>query len=334
LLLTILPTWSPRDVEASLALRRPFNLQEEAMQGLTDLLTTTSKTLAVSVGLLPLPLRTEVSIAYLLLTVADILEQAPLWSARQRVMALAKLDVLIGTGDTAAAAWDCAEWAEAMPYPDDADYALLAELPRLLEAAGTLESTARATIVRHVRRTVSGMVELRTRSGVPGEIELRSFEELRHYCYVVAGIVCEMLTELFVEQGHVPRSHAVTLWKQSSAFGEGLQLVNMLEDAEDPQLGPGGGKSRSLLPPGVDRARLFALAHDDLDIAGSYVTTMMESGAGWGLAGFTMLPVRFARETLQGLASIFPAARLSRREVNESRRAHMTASGITVTMGR
>jgi len=305
-----------------------FNLQEEAMQGLTDLLTSTSKTLAVSISLLPLPLRTEVSVAYLLLTVADILEQASLWSARQRVMALAKLDVLIATGDTAAAAWDCAEWADAMPYPDDADYALLAELPRLLEAAGNLEPTARATIVRHVRRTVSGMVELRTRSGVPGEIELTGLEDLRHYCYIVAGIVCEMLTELFVEQGHVPRSDAVALWKQSRAFGEGLQLVNMLEDAEDLQR-----KGRSLLPAGIDRARLFALAHDDLDVAGAYVTTMMASGASWGLAGFTMLPVRFARETLQGLAGIWPAAKLSRRDVVEQRR-HVTSGGMTVMMGR
>lgn len=302
------------------------------MNGLTDLLTSTSKTLAVSISLLPSPLRTEVSIAYLLLTVADILEQAPLWSARQRVMALAKLDVLVGTGDTSAAAWDSAEWAEAIPYPDVADYALLGELPSLLEAAGAIDSTARATIVRHVRRTVSGMVELRTRNGVPGEIELKGIADLRHYCYVVAGINCEMLTELFVEQGHLPRSRAVDLLKQCRAFGEGLQLVNMLEDAEDPLR-----HGRSLLPAGIDRARLFALAHEDLDVASAYVSTMTEAGASWGVAGFTMLPIRYARETLQRIAGIFPAARLSRLrqpvhcEVTGQRR-HLTSAGIEVTL--
>lgn len=291
------------------------------MNRLAELLTRTSRTFALSIRLLPAPLRQEVSIAYLLLRVADTLEDADLWTPQQRVVALAQLDVLIGVSGATAAKHDSARWAAALPCDHEGYLALVSELPLLLDALAQLEPTAQTTIVRHVRRTISGMIKFLTARGAPGNLALTDIHDLRRYCYVVAGIVGEMLTELFVEQGHVPRSEAVTLWEKAASFGEGLQLVNILKDAdEDIRQG------RSFLPPGIDRTRLFALAHDDLDIADAYVRTLRKSGASWGIVGFTALPIRLARATLHRVAVDGPGAKLTRSEVREHLQ-HVTTIG-------
>ena len=63
-------------------------------------------------------------------------------------------------------------------------------------------------------------------------LRLSSIPELRDYCYVVAGIVGEMLTELFLldrpAAGAASRDY---LRERSQLFGEALQLVNILKDA-------------------------------------------------------------------------------------------------------
>jgi farnesyl-diphosphate farnesyltransferase len=282
------------------------------MSRLADLLTKTSRTFAISIRLLPEPLRQEITIAYLLLRVADTFEDADLWTPEQRVKALARLDVLIGACGGATAEHDSARWAAALPCEHEGYLELLEELPSLLDALAKLEPTAKATIIRHVRRTISGMIKFLTARGTPGNLVIADLAELRRYCYVVAGIVGELLTELFVEQGHVPRSQAVVLWEKAAAFGEALQLVNILKDADED-----ARQGRSLLPDGIDREALFQLAHDDLDIADEYVRTLRKSGVSWGVVGFTMLPVRLARATLHRVAKDGPGAKLSRSEVRE-----------------
>ena len=288
------------------------------MTRLSELLTKTSRTFALSIRLLPVPLRQEVSIAYLLLRVADTLEDADLWTPRERVVALAELEVILGSGDASRGEEESARWASARPCDHEGYLELLRELPSLLDALRALEPAAQATIVRHVRRTIAGMSEFLSRGGIPCELAITDLEDLRRYCYIVAGIVGELLTELFVEHGHIPREHAVALWERAAAFGEGLQLVNILKDAdEDARAG------RSLLPDGIDRARLFALAHEDLDAADAYVKTLRKAGASWGVVGFTLLPVRLARATLNRVAKDGPGAKLTRADVTDHLR-HVT----------
>ena len=60
---------------------------------------------------------------------------------------------------------------------------------------------------------------------------------------------------------------------RSRFFGEALQLVNILKDASSDAT-----EGRIYLPPGVDRARVFALARRDLDTAAAYVGTLQRAG--------------------------------------------------------
>ena len=291
------------------------------MKRLAELLTRTCRTFTLSMGLLPETLRQEVSVAYLLLRVADTLEDADRWTPLQRVAALSQLDVLVGVCDAGAAARESARWKASEPCEEGGCLDLIGELPSLLEALAALDLTARATIVRHLRRTVSGMIHFLTRGRMPGERRLDDLRTVRRYCYVVAGVVAELLTELFVEQGYVPRSEAPALWEKAAAFGEGLQLVDILEEEEE---NPSSG--RSILPPGIDRSELFGLAYDDLDIAESYIRTLRTAGASTGIVGFASLPLRLARAKLDRVVHGSSGATTMRTEVCEHVQ-HVTTIG-------
>ncbi len=270
----------------------------------------TSRTFALAIKLLDKELRREVTIAYLLLRIADTLEDADLWPPERRIIALAQLDLILGVDDEVEAKKESARWLDSPPCENEDYLALLAVLPEVMEEGRKLAPTAWETIVRHVRRTIQGMMSCLSRDGYPSELRLRSTNEVRGYCYIVAGIVGELLTELFVWQGHVSPSYANKLWQAARFFGEGLQLVNILKDeADDASVG------RSFLPPNVDRSELFALARADLAIADGYVKALRQAGASFGLLGFTMLPLRLARHTLDRVEQKGAGAKLSREEV-------------------
>ena len=99
-------------------------------------------------------------------------------------------------------------------------------------------------------------------------------DDLHDYCYAVAGIVGEMLTELYVLDWPQLQSVAVDLRGRAARFGEGLQLVNILKDAQgDAQEG------RVYLPRGVPVQQIFELAGRDLERAGEFVELLRGAGA-------------------------------------------------------
>ncbi|MHB8311186.1 MAG: squalene/phytoene synthase family protein, partial [Metallibacterium sp.] len=53
---------------------------------------------------------------------------------------------------------------------------------------------------------------------------------LDHYCYCVAGVVGEMLTELFIDFEPALAEHRSTMMRLAVQFGQGLQMTNILKD--------------------------------------------------------------------------------------------------------
>src|SRR6185369_1300499 len=127
----------------------------------------------------------------------------------------------------------------------------------------------REAIVRHTLRTAEGMSGFVSDGGEDGSLRLRTLGDLRRYCYTVAGIVGELLTELFIDAAPSLRGARSALWDNAGLFGEGLQLVNILKDANDD-----AHDGRVYLPPGVDRRDVMALASSDLRAATEYVLTL------------------------------------------------------------
>ena len=166
------------------------------MANLDDLLEKTSRTFALSIPMLPSPTSRHVGIAYLLFRVADTFEDAARWQREKRLSALDGLGRLLQTrgGEQAAAS----RWLADPPVEHAGYLELLRESPLVMEAYWEMPVDARAVLRRDLLRTVSGMAGFVRRGDARGNLRLATLRELRDYCYVVAGIVGEMLTELFL----------------------------------------------------------------------------------------------------------------------------------------
>ena len=279
-----------------------------AMANLDDLLEKTSRTFALSIPMLPEPTRRHVGIAYLLFRVADTFEDGLLWPRAKRLAALDDLARLLETrgGEKAAAE----RWLADAPVTHAGYLELLRETPSVMDAYWDLEAPARAVLRRDLLRTVSGMARFVRRGDSKGNLRLASLRELRDYCYVVAGLVGEMLTELFLLESESLAPFASRLRRRSRYFGEALQLVNILKDANSDAT-----EGRVYLPGGIDRSRVFALARRDIEIAAAYVGTLQLAGAPDGFVAFTGSPAVRARASRDRIESTAPGAKITRAEV-------------------
>lgn len=260
---------------------------------LEELLVRTSRTFAIAVPLLPDGLRAEVGLSYLLFRVADTLEDAELWSPGRRAQALADYAALLNREPCAF------DWLTDPPTTNVDYLELLERVNEVTAALALVTPKKREIITHHVVRTARGMREWTMRGH-----NVRTLEDLRQYCYVVAGIVGELLTHLFEH----PKEDA--LLALAPAFGEGLQLVNVVKDRKvDASAG------RHLLPESVPIREVFAVARRDLDAADRYVELL--AGAHPGIIAFCTLPVRLARATLDRVEQGGPGAKLTREEVGQ-----------------
>lgn len=280
------------------------------MADLDLLLEKTSRTFALSIPRLPDPTRREVTVAYLLFRIADTFEDSERWPPERRLEALRRFEGLVDDPDPAEARRLGAEWARERPIDHPGYVRLLRETPDVLEAYAGLRARARASVREHTLRTSRGMRSFVARADDDGVVRLRDLEELRAYCYAVAGIVGELLTELFLLGSPGLEEVAGLLRDRAALFGEGLQLVNILRDASaDVEEG------RSYLPPGVERDELFQLARADLEAAEAYGEALARAGAPEGILAFVTLPVKLAWATLDRVEEEGAGAKLTRPEV-------------------
>jgi len=279
------------------------------MASLDDLLEKTSRTFALSIPVLPEPTRREVMIAYLLFRIADTFEDASHWDPDARIDALADFkrqlrDYSRPEAERLARGWVDRRVAHHAGYQE-----LMAEVPFVLDAFFALSPGAIAPIRDHVIRSADGMASIvaRTRNGA---LTLHSVRELQDYCYIVAGIVGEMLSELFLLDRPSLSGIAAFLRERAATFGEALQLVNILKDsAVDAEEG------RRYLPAEVPASEVFALARRDLGVAGEYIRKLQSADAPRGMVEFTALPVQLAWAALERVEKHGPGSKVSRPEV-------------------
>ncbi len=286
---------------------------------LDDLLEKTSRTFALAIPLLPEPTRRQVGLAYLLFRIADTFEDAELWSRERKLSALAGFAGLLAEGTTAEeVARETAGWLAAPPCRHAGYLDLLRRAPEVLAAFHQLGAAPRRLIGEHTRRTAEGMARFVAAAGEDGAVELHDLAELQRYCYVVAGIVGEMLTELFLLSlglglglGRRALSPVARYLRERSArFGEALQLVNILKDSLADAV-----HGRRFLPDGCSPAEVSTLARRDIAAATEYVLALQREGAPRGIVAFVALPVRLARATLDLFDTQGPGAKLGRAEV-------------------
>ena len=276
---------------------------------LEDLLEKTSRTFALSIPVLPEPTRREVMIAYLLFRIADTFEDASHWTPDDRIGALADFHALLRSYSRDQADSLCRDWVGREVAHHAGYQELMGEVPFVLESFFALSPGAIAPIREHVIRSADGMATIvaKTRGG---ELTLHSVKELQDYCYIVAGIVGEMLTELFLLERPALEGVSGYLRERAATFGEALQLVNILKDSS-----VDADEGRRYLPADVPKSDVFALARKDLGVAGDYIRTLQKADAPRGLVEFTALPVQLAWAALERVEKKGPGSKVSRPEV-------------------
>lgn len=278
---------------------------------LQDQLVKTSRTFALAIPLLPQPTAREVTVAYLLFRIADTFEDASvLWQRPQQIAALDHFVELLREPSVEKAEELAAGWLADPPTDHGGYLELLGNTPRVFEAYLGFSPAAREIIERHTIRTAEGMASVVERTGDDGVLRLADIQDLRDYCYIVAGIVGELLTDLFILDSTALEPVADYLSERAALFGEGLQLVNILKDSSSDAT-----EGRNYLPAAAERSDVFALARRDLEAAAEYTLAVQKADGPEGVVLFTGLPLELAWATLDRVERDGPGAKLSRPEV-------------------
>jgi farnesyl-diphosphate farnesyltransferase len=185
-----------------------------------------SRTFALTIPQLPLGLRTAVTCAYLLCRIADTIEDEPALSPPETLAFLQRFSaVLVGQGDPARLARDIEGRLSDRTLATERD--LVSNMERVLGVMGRLNEPQRAAIQRCVELMCHGMPRFQFSASLKG---LARSSDLDDYCYYVAGVVGEMLTDLFCDYSPEIARHRPALSAIAASFAQGLQMTNILKD--------------------------------------------------------------------------------------------------------
>ncbi|SDL68661.1 farnesyl-diphosphate farnesyltransferase [Franzmannia pantelleriensis] len=277
-----------------------------------QLLPGVSRTFALTIPQLPSRLRPAITNAYLLCRIADTVEDSTAIAPDDKDAHYRRL--LAGLSDASAAR----EFSEALLgtglLQDPLERDLIVQTPGVLRAFRELPDAQQGALRECVSTMCLGMAEFERLKNPHG---LEDSGCLRDYCYVAAGCVGEMLTRLFADINPHIHDQRDELQRLSLAFGQGLQLTNILKDVwEDRQ------RSICWLPRDVFMARgvdlmqahdwqdhpgyrdgirfLVAVAHHHLRLAQDY--TLRIPAAEVGIRRFCSWSIGMALATLRNIA--------------------------------
>ena len=274
------------------------------MATLDELLVRSSRTFAVGIGILPEPLRGEITVAYLLLRVSDYLED------NQELEDVEKVALLDSWGRVLAGDEDRPALLERLKgaREDTPDALVARNAAAVLEGLDGLAPDAREVLVRRVGESSAGMARWVARGSV-----FETEADLDDYMHEVAGRVGHLLTELFARRLSGLAEGRDRMMALGREFGLALQTVNVIRGLhEDRDRGwvyvptefiPGRGPPPSeLFEPGNREAamsvlgRLVRKAERHLAAARAYIRMIPRRHHGVRL--FCMLPLFFAVRTL------------------------------------
>jgi farnesyl-diphosphate farnesyltransferase len=312
-------------------------------QALQDrLLPGVSRTFALTIPQLPSALRPVVANAYLLCRTADTIEDEVALTVDQKQHFHDQFVCVVeGRQDPHVFAVALASLLSDATLP--AEQELIRETPAVVQVTRACPPRQRAAIERCIRIMCAGMPPFQRTTGLSG---LADQSELDRYCYCVAGVVGEMLTDLFCAYSADIDERRTTLAPLATSFGQGLQMTNIIKDFwTDRQRGvcwfprdifARVGLDLRTVTPGHDQAKLAAgleeligVAHAHLRNALTYTLAIPRRQTGirrfclWaiGLAVLTLRKIHHNPAFLSG-----EAVKVSRRTV----RATVLATSLAV----
>jgi farnesyl-diphosphate farnesyltransferase len=218
-----------------------------------------SRTFALTIPQLPAALSVAVTNAYLLCRIADTIEDEPALSPAETLAYLDRFQAVVaGRGDAAPLAADLDKRLSDRTLPAERD--LVRNMVRVLNVTVALSAPQRAAIQRCIGLMCYGMPRFQSAASLRG---LSRSTDLDTYCYYVAGVVGDMLTELFCEYSPGVALHGDELQGLAVSFAQGLQMTNILKDVwEDRSRGACWLPQEVFTRHGIDLARLAPTPKD------------------------------------------------------------------------
>ncbi len=188
-----------------------------------------SRTFALTIPQLPDRLRYVISNAYLLCRIVDTVEDEPNLSASQ------KQEYCNWFSDIVKNFTNVEDFSRALaPLLSEStipmEHELIHMMPRVMEITREFDENEKQALARCVEIMSEGMAFFQQQDVSVG---LKDMKMMDKYCYYVAGVVGEMLTELFCL--HIPEfnERKEEVMKLAVSFGQGLQMTNILKDVWD-----------------------------------------------------------------------------------------------------
>jgi farnesyl-diphosphate farnesyltransferase len=164
--------------------------------------------------------------AYLLCRIADTIEDEPALSADASLVLLQRFVAVAQTReDPALLARELAPQLSDRTL--DSERELVRHMEQVIRVTTGLAEHQRNAIRRCVEVMCSGMHQFQRTASLRG---LPRLVDLDEYCYYVAGVVGQMLTELFC--GYSPKimRQRAAMHDLALSFAQGLQMTNILKD--------------------------------------------------------------------------------------------------------
>ncbi|WP_114661652.1 squalene/phytoene synthase family protein [Polynucleobacter necessarius] len=251
-----------------------------------------SRTFALTIPLLPPEVEKVVGNTYLLCRIVDTIEDAAgLKPEVKQQLSRLFLNAVLEKSDVQSFVKPCLTELHAYGNQDELD--LIINTPTVLRILHTCSIQDRAAVARCVSIMSEGMSRFHGKQNQAGLKDLGEFED---YCYVVAGVVGELLTTIFSNhskeflkniKGHEPLA---------IAFGQALQITNILKDSPEDR-----ARGVSWKPVGISHAALLQIAYQKLQESLQYILLIPEGDG--GIRRFCFLAFGLAVMTLSKIAN-------------------------------
>ena len=203
-----------------------------------DALDKVSRTFALNIRVLGKKLRKPILLAYLYMRMADTIEDDPSLLAKEKIHLLKKFSQAINFGGE-----NITEFVNSLPQnwkdSEKADCALCYNAAIVLPLLSECSEPVVNAVKNGVEEMCNGMMEFveRLEKRADSWFTLECEADLDRYCYFVAGLVGNMLTELFCINGkNFNEKRQKKLRELSVSFGLALQLVNIIKDIQEDSL--------------------------------------------------------------------------------------------------
>ncbi len=278
-----------------------------------------SRTFALTIPVLPMPLADWVGNAYLLCRIVDTIEDDPLLPCAIKQQ---HMDLFLASlqGCDSVENWSRQLAGALSANTPSGELALIGDIPAVLARLFSFPAAVQQILVQGVSIMSRGM------SAQQQHASISDGHELDCYCYHVAGVVGELLTELFSVYTPAIGQQKSVLLPLAVSFGEGLQLTNILKDIqEDAARGvcwlPGPSQAAAECSIHNDQQRItdyIALAHGHLQDAVQFTLKLPKQES--GIRQFCLWAIGMAILTLQrahahSLCSEAAPVKISRRQV-------------------